>query len=87
MYFVVGYALNLSTQRKILWEEIRQFMKNVDIPWLVMGDFNNVRLRQEKVGCRQVPVENLSDFNSLINEADLFEIPMVGGEVFTWHNE
>lgn len=40
-------------------------------------------LHEEKVGGWQL----LSSFNTTIDEAELLELPMVGGNLFTWHNK
>lgn len=81
------YAYNLASQRRTLWHDLARTSATYDLPWLIFGDFNSVRLREEKANGRQLHTNVLSSFNTLIAEANLFEPPTVGNVYFTWHNE
>lgn len=84
---MIVYAFNLASQRTQLWKEMIIISQEVNIPWIVMGDFNNDRLHVEKAGGRQLYIDVLSLFNTTIDENELIELPMVGDNLFTWHNE
>ena len=44
------YASTRFRNRKLLWNDLHQISKNVNMPWLVVGDFNEVLCQSEKWG-------------------------------------
>lgn len=42
------YAYNDSNQRVELWNQLQSIRENIDIPWILMGDFNAVLLQNER---------------------------------------
>lgn len=48
-------ASTLISERRCLWERLKEVSKRIQGPWLVIGDFNNtVRFSSEKLGGRQL---------------------------------
>ena len=53
------------------------------LPWLVIGDFNEIRCQAEKEGGALRPVQQMAQFNASINYCGLMEVGFVGSK-FTW---
>ncbi|GJR04729.1 retrovirus-related pol polyprotein from transposon TNT 1-94 [Tanacetum coccineum] len=79
------YAPQSRQNKKEIWNFIRSFMQNHVGEFIVFGDFNVVRFAHECQGTVFCP-NMAKDFNQLITDADLFDIPM-GGRAFTRMNK
>ncbi|KAJ9551049.1 hypothetical protein OSB04_015094 [Centaurea solstitialis] len=44
------YAPQASSQKEILWNELGSTVENDSILWILLGDFNSVRTKEEKAG-------------------------------------
>lgn len=55
------YAHNQSSQRRKLWEDIKNCAKNIQGPWKVIGDFNNVLDVDDGIGERDIQALEFSD--------------------------
>lgn len=51
--------------------------------WLLGGDFNTIRCREEKVGSH-IDAGSMSDFSTFINDLQLIDLQM-GGRNYTWY--
>ncbi|WCJ41960.1 hypothetical protein M5689_022794 [Euphorbia peplus] len=65
------------------WDMIRDLYANQSLPWVIIGDFNDLALQSEKRGGRRHPQSLLNGFSEVIDQCFLVEIPMAGHE-FTW---
>ncbi|KAJ0582905.1 putative RNA-directed DNA polymerase [Helianthus annuus] len=80
-----GYALNVINvyapqsvvAKKQLWDDLSQVVTENNGFWVVMGDFNAVRFREEKMNCafKQLCASN---FNNFIFDTGLIEYNMRG---------
>ncbi|KAK4400764.1 hypothetical protein Sango_1182500 [Sesamum angolense] len=59
---------------------------NMDIPWLVLGDFNTVVYMSEVCGSSGHIHLAMQEFHSCIGNTSLITLPMQGGCTFTWPN-
>lgn len=77
------YASNLLAERFILWEDMRNLI--VQESWLVVGDFNNVMVVEEREsGCASL-VQEMQPMIDCVRECGL--VNMRGrGRHFTWTN-
>jgi len=46
------YGSNLSTDRRLLWQQLINLRLSIQGPWLAAGDFHTVRTVGEKMGGR-----------------------------------
>jgi len=46
------YGKNSIALRKQLWEDLRMFANNMQEAWCVLGDFNTVLARKDRIGGR-----------------------------------
>ncbi|XVE89927.1 hypothetical protein DITRI_Ditri20bG0035400 [Diplodiscus trichospermus] len=44
------YAPNIDSDRQVLWVELTDIVSNSGVPWCLGGDFNVVKIPEEKVG-------------------------------------
>ncbi|KAI5409334.1 hypothetical protein KIW84_054947 [Lathyrus oleraceus] len=62
------YAHNQSSQRRKLWEDIKNCDKNIQGPWKVIGDFNNVLDVDDGIGERDIQALEFSDLEEMMAE-------------------
>nr|KAJ0203968.1 hypothetical protein LSAT_V11C500292530 [Lactuca sativa] len=75
------YGPHELTEKRRVWEELLQIKRAKDGTWIVFGDFNTVRRREERHNSQFCP-SSAFHFNRFINEAGLHDIQM-GGNRFT----
>ena len=68
--------------RNETWLELIDFRSLVQLPCLLMGDFNEIREISER-GSQIASQRSIDDFNNFINESHLTEIQASNG-IFTW---
>ena len=76
---------NLQDKR-VLWDKVSQLKnQNPSGYWCILGDFNNIRTRGERLGSSQRGLldGSIGEFNNWIEELELEEAPWVGKR-FTW---
>ncbi|KZV47116.1 hypothetical protein F511_21072 [Dorcoceras hygrometricum] len=79
------YGLHTIVHRRPLWENLKSFGQNLDLPWLLIGDFNNVVSPDEKIGGLAVTNHELRDITDCISHLELVDTQHVGC-YFTWTN-
>ncbi|KAJ0754284.1 putative RNA-directed DNA polymerase [Helianthus annuus] len=75
--FINVYAPQSVVAKKMVWDEIYQLISDSDGFWVITGDFNAVRSREEKKNCGFKSL-CASNFNSFIFDAGLLEYNMTG---------
>lgn len=89
MQVTIIYGQNKRAEREDLWKELRTIGEkhgNVEEPWILMGNFNEIRVISEREGRYVHDEEEPSQFNKVIEDLDLTELPTMGG-LFTWSNK
>ncbi|XP_026434077.1 uncharacterized protein LOC113331590 [Papaver somniferum] len=56
------YGDNDSNIRTSLWNNLCDFASNLDIPWVVLGDFNEILISNERIGTRSCSPSSMNDF-------------------------
>ncbi|GKV27075.1 hypothetical protein SLEP1_g36284 [Rubroshorea leprosula] len=89
MFASFVYADNSPDQRRQLWDELVALSRVLPkVPWIIGGDFNEVRYLQK----RSDWIQNMHFskdsmlFNDRLNEAELSDLPACGPK-FTWSNK
>ncbi|GJW82309.1 cytochrome P450 [Tanacetum coccineum] len=82
---IVVYAPQVLDSKRSLWNKITSLVNNYNGMSIVLGDFNEVRCEQERMGTI-FSKHGASSFNEFINRAELFDIPM-SGRKFTSMNK
>ncbi|PWA38925.1 cytochrome P450 [Artemisia annua] len=74
-YMVNIYAPQQENDKVELWNKIKRFMEANRGTYILCGDFNSVRRPDERMGTIFSKV-NAVNFNSFIESADLFDMPL-----------
>lgn len=83
-FFVsVIYRETRARNRTILWEFLKCLASNMDIPWLVLGDFNSYLDPSDKEGGAPSIMKTIQHFVDCIMSTGLLNPPFKGNH-FTW---
>lgn len=63
------------------------FSKNLNLPWLVLGDFNEVTTEIEKFGGRCINQRRVNLFINTMNNCKLLDLGYNGERQYTWLNK
>ncbi|XP_056162312.1 uncharacterized protein LOC115663491 [Syzygium oleosum] len=82
------YGCNTEVERGIMWRNILNFSNRnpENVPWLLMGDFNETRDISERIGSTVRWTVGMDELNNIIEELALIEPPSLG-PIFTWTNK
>lgn len=64
--------------------ELRSIRGDGSVPWLVMGDFNEILFNAEKEGGDQEHNGSSKLFNDALSDCELADMEYIG-DLFTWH--
>lgn len=78
----VVYASPASSQRDILWQHLSTIRASISIPWLLIGDMNEILFPSEVRGGEFHP-NRAQRFATVLDDCNLIDLGMVGGK-FTW---
>ncbi|KAL0448194.1 UNVERIFIED_CONTAM: LINE-1 reverse transcriptase [Sesamum latifolium] len=79
----VAYGANDIITRRELWHALDSLSDQIDVPWLVCGDFNAVLDDSEICGTAGDTRQSMEEFQGCLVNSGLLTLPMQG---FTWHN-
>ncbi|KAK1316673.1 hypothetical protein QJS10_CPA05g01847 [Acorus calamus] len=79
------YASNSSAERLLLWQNLSRLSTQTE-PWLLCGDFNEVRYAYEKVGGRPIHTRQVRRFNECIERCSLEDLKATG-HILSWNNQ
>lgn len=65
------------------WDRLHQLKARHDLPWVVIGDFNEILFDHEKEGGNVRPQQYIAAFQQALNDCDLQDMGFIG-EKFTW---
>ncbi|XP_070008698.1 uncharacterized protein [Nicotiana sylvestris] len=79
------YAKCDAIERIELWDSLYAMAADMDVPWLVGGDFNVIWDDEEKFGGRPVTLNKVDHFRHCMNTCNLFDLGFKGS-IYTWWN-
>ncbi|XP_075645738.1 uncharacterized protein LOC142616864 [Castanea sativa] len=79
------YASPRLAERHILWHNLSLVNATHNLPWIMLGDFNEVLSGEEKLGGRPVNAYRARPFQDYINECGFMDMGFSGPK-FTWSN-
>ncbi|XP_075101658.1 uncharacterized protein LOC142177094 [Nicotiana tabacum] len=85
MMMTFVYAKCSAIERLDLWDHLYYLASDMELPWLVGGDFNVLLHEDEKIGGLPVHPPEYEDFAFCVNSCGLFEQGYKGSP-FTWWN-
>lgn len=79
------YALNNLVLRRDLWSSLSCIGNGSNLPWALIGDFNNILFPHERVNGRPVTVYETKDFLEACSFNAIEDLPF-HGPLLTWTN-
>ena len=80
------YASPRLVERKMLWSNLSEVANLHTLPWLLLGDFNEVLCGEEKFRGRQVNLNRALEFKDCIDACNVIDLGFAGPK-FTWTNK
>ena len=77
------YGNPVTSLRLDSWRLLSSLCDGSSLPWLVIGDFNEICCASEKEGGAQRPNQQMAGFRNVINSCGLKEVEYIGPK-FTW---
>jgi hypothetical protein len=65
------------------WDRIRELHSQHNLPWVLIGDFNEILFSHEKEGGNPRPLNFMQNFRDVLTDCNLHDIGFVGDQ-FTW---
>lgn len=79
------YGFNDPSLRRTLWQDIRKINSTVTGPWAIMGDFNCMLHKEDRIE-RHVVMLEIKEFRACVADCRLQEL-ISSGYYFTWNNK
>lgn len=81
--FTAVYASPRETERKDLWLELEAISRQIRLPWLLAGDFNDIKCQGEQRGGIEPKPQKCLRFRNNIDKCQLIDLGAEGPK-FTW---
>jgi hypothetical protein len=69
--------------KHLSWDKIRELNSQHDMPWAIMGDFNEILFSDEKEGGNPRPLNYMQAFQDALSDCGLEDMSF-SGDIFTW---
>ncbi|XP_019264538.1 PREDICTED: uncharacterized protein LOC109242158 [Nicotiana attenuata] len=79
--FTAIYGLHIVAHRCDMWEELRKIDSQMDSTWLLMGDFNAVLDKEDRVNGTEIQDNEIKDFRALMEDCRLNELENCGKNI------
>ncbi|KAF5449972.1 hypothetical protein F2P56_030362 [Juglans regia] len=80
------YGHPVVSKRKNTWDLLSLLNSASEMPWCVIGDFNEILCQTEKMGGRPRPETQMVDFRKALDDNRLFDLGWKGNK-YTWSNK
>ncbi|XP_058761720.1 uncharacterized protein LOC131635127 [Vicia villosa] len=77
------YGYPERSRRRLAWELLRELHGSSNLPWCIIGDFNDLLSQADKVGLHPHPNWLCAGFQQVVSDCNLVDIPIEGHQ-FTW---
>ena len=84
--FTGVYGFADSSRKQETWSLLRGLHRGVSLPWLCVGDFNEILWSHEKFGLGPRQECKMRDFRDVLDECGLMDLGFIG-EKFTWRGK
>ena len=74
-----------ARKRNVSLELLNSLKNQCDMPWIVVGDFNEITHPDEKLGWLERDANQMGSFRECLNARGLFDLGFVG-QRFAWCN-
>ena len=80
------YASPNFTKRKILWNYLKDLSPSIRLPWVLLGDFNDMLSEDETMGGLPLTSSRINAFQDCLDYCGLMDLGFYGPK-FTWTNK
>ncbi|GFZ00592.1 eukaryotic translation initiation factor 4E [Actinidia rufa] len=84
-YISFVYAFNTVVSRRPLWDNLCKFSSSIELPWLLLGDFNNVLKGEVRANGIPVTLYEMKDFQDCCYEMGITDLRYTV-LFYTWSN-
>ncbi|XP_058749275.1 uncharacterized protein LOC131622266 [Vicia villosa] len=85
-YFINIYTPCDLREKRVLWQSLLEWKQRLPVgQWIIGGDFNAIKLGEERKGKSQSNRGEMEEFVKFIELMKLVDLPLVGNK-FTWIN-
>ena len=84
--FTAVYASPRNVERQILWNSLMKVADLQNMSWVIVGDYNEPLLGEDKSGGREFSVSRSLLFKDCLNKCNMINIGF-SGPCFTWTNK
>ena len=86
LLFTVVYASPNFAKRKIFWNYLENLVATINLPWVLLGDFNDMTSKDEKMGGLPLNKTRIAAFKNCMDKCGLMDLGFQGPR-FTWTNK
>ena len=79
------YASPRRSERRILWDNLKVIASLHNLPWVMLGDFNDILSCDEKWGGNRPSNSRMFEFKNYLNACSMIDLGFFGPK-FTWSN-
>ncbi|KAH7848430.1 hypothetical protein Vadar_002675 [Vaccinium darrowii] len=79
------YGCPTKAGKEQVWEDIKEIGRFERLPWLCMGDFNEILSCTDKLGGKSCNQQRIALFHDMLNSCGLVDLEFKGPK-FTWRN-
>lgn len=83
--FIAIYVNPIFERRKLLWTSFMNLALLLNLPWIILGDFNDIEKPFEKFGGRPPTLTRINFFNTFIDCCGLLDLGYIDPP-FNWTN-
>ena len=80
------YGLHSVVERREIWDHVGGLLEAIQLPWIIMGDFNCVKAADERINGAPVSMYECSDLVDACTRLGLVDTPFTSTNKFTWTN-
>jgi hypothetical protein len=80
------YGEPKSSERHHIWNILHRIKTDADVPWMMIGDFNETKWQHEHFSETKRSESRMADFRRMLNYCDLHDIPFAGPP-WTYNNK
>ena len=80
------YASPRLVERRILWLNRAKVAQLHTLPWLLLGDFNEILSGEDKFGGRNINLNRALDFKGCLDASNILDLGFFGLK-YTWSNQ
>jgi hypothetical protein len=81
--FTGFYSESAWDDKHLSWNCLRDLCNRSSLPWLVLGDFNEILYSEEKEGGNPRPLRMMQEFRNCVSSCELHDMGCTGDK-FTW---